>query len=426
MLNFIPKKSFFGASIGTMVEYYDYVLFSMLLPILAPLFFPAATAYQSLSKSYVIMFITMFSRPLGGIFFGYLGDTLGRRKALLMSLYGIALATAAIGLTPSYLTIGAWAVVLITIAKTIQTFCFAGEYNGAGIYVIEHAQNNKDAFVGSLLSTTTIFGSLIASFIGYIVTFSFMPVWSWRLAFIFGALIGVFGILYRKNLTESPDFKQADSRQQSFMSMLKLYPREIVACIFIGGFITVPYVTVLGFISPVLTTKGFYNNHQFMLLQTVLNIIGIIAIPIAGLIADKTSTKIVMKFACWALVLISYPLLCLVDTFHLPNLVFALIMIVIINEIMLGPSYAYLNKLFIMQYRYRAISFGFCIGMSMFSGLTPIIENYLYQLTGKFSAVSLWLIFIGLGTYLSMLAAEKKSPVTKPSTFFDPLYNKNE
>jgi MHS family proline/betaine transporter-like MFS transporter len=100
------KSHFIGASLGTMVEYYDYAVFSLYLPIIAPLFFPAETAYGSLIKGYWILLLTALARPLGGLAFGYLGDFYGRRNALLWSMSGIAIATAAIGFTPSYATIG--------------------------------------------------------------------------------------------------------------------------------------------------------------------------------------------------------------------------------------------------------------------------------------------------------------------------------
>ena len=132
----ILKKSFIGAAIGTLIEYYDYILFITFIPILSPVFFTADSAYQSLVKGYVVLLIATIARPLGGLFFGYFGDTLGRRKALLGSMYGIAIATFVMGIVPGYATLGIWACVIIIIAKSVQLFCFGGEYNGAGIYVV--------------------------------------------------------------------------------------------------------------------------------------------------------------------------------------------------------------------------------------------------------------------------------------------------
>lgn len=404
----LSRKSFFGAAIGTMVEYYDYALFTTFMPIFAPLFFPAATAYESLVKGYFVLLIAMLARPLGGLAFGQLGDAVGRRKALLTSMYGIALATALIGLVPSCATLGLWATGLVIAAKALQIFCFGGEFNGAGIYVVEHAQNKREILVSSLLTATTLFGSLLASLIGILATSSFMPDWSWRVAFVFGGLIGVFGIIYRKNMIEPPQFERANLKHQSLSAMLKEYPQELLAGIFIGGFATTPAVTVLTFINPVLMTQGYFSNHQLMLVQTFLIFCAVLALLVVGLIADRSSPSKIMTYAALALAIFSYPLLLAVDSGNFLLLISALTALVIINEIFLSPSHAYFKSIFKMQYRYRASSLSFCLGMSLLGGLTPIIENYLYKWNGRFSAISGWLIFVGLGTSWSLWLVKKK------------------
>jgi MHS family proline/betaine transporter-like MFS transporter len=403
------KSSFLGAALGTMIEYYDYALFVIFLPVISPIFFPADTLAKSIQNSYWIWLITMIIRPLGGIGFGYLGDILGRKKALLNSMYGIALSTFVIGMTPSYATIGIWAIILITVAKSVQVFCFGGEYNGAGIYVVEHAQNNREALIGSLLTSMMLFGSLLASLLGVFFTASFMPEWSWRIAFLLGGLIGVFGILYRKNLYEPPHFKQADSHRHTLGNLLKQYPRELLTGIFIGGFATVPFTTVLTFINPMLMAKGFFTKHELMWLQSLIILIAVIALVLAGLFADKHSPKKVMRIGCILLMICSYPLLLLTQgQVTVMGVIIAEAVIVIINEILLGPSNAYLKSLFPMEYRYRGASFSFCVGMSLLGGLTPLIENYIYQMTGHMSNIAIWLAFVGLGTFLSMGWVERK------------------
>jgi MHS family proline/betaine transporter-like MFS transporter len=410
----LSKKSFFGAALGTMVEYYDYALFTIFMPIFSPLFFPAQSAYESLVKGYFVLLIAMIARPLGGLAFGYLGDAFGRRKALLTSMYGIALATTAIGLIPSSSTIGVWATVLIILAKALQIFCFGGEFNGAGIYVTEHAQNKREIWISSLLTATTLFGSLLASLVGVLATASFMPAASWRVAFVLGGLIGAFGILYRKNMVESPDFEEADLKRQSLKVMLKTYPQELIAGIFMGGFATVPATTVLTFINPVLMTQGYFTNHELMLVQTFLIFCAVLALLGVGQVADRSHPAKIMAFAAWSLVLLSYPLLLAVDSKNFLVLLSALTTLIVINEIFLSPSHAYFKSIFPMQYRYRASSLSFCLGMSLLGGLTPIIENYLYKLTGQFSAVSIWLMIVGLGTLWSLSQVKKKQAAAAP------------
>ena len=408
MFNMIPRKSFFGAAIGTMIEYYDYALFSIFLPIMAPLFFPADTVYQSLVKGYFVMLITMAARPLGALWFGYLGDVYGRRKALLTSMYGIAIATVAIGLIPTYAVAGSLATVIIILGKSVQIFCFGGEYNGAGIYVVEHAESNRQGIVGSLLTATTLFGSLIAAVIGIIVTAKFMPDWSWRIAFILGGLIGVFGIFYRRNLLESPGFTEANPEREGILPLIKKFPTELFSGFFIGGFATAPFTTVLVFVNPVLMSKGLLTNHELMWLQTLYTLVAIITLIPAGFLADKLVPRKVMMASSLCLVVLAYPLLRIVDSGHVVYQILALCGLIILNEMLLGPSNAYLKNIFPAHFRYRGSSLGFTVGMSLLGGLTPVIESYLYKYSGHFSTISIWLMFIGTGTFLGLHLVKRK------------------
>lgn len=399
------KTSFFGASLGTMIEYYDYSLLATFLPLISPLFFPSETLHGSLVKGYYALLIAALARPLGALFFGYLGDMFGRKRALLYSMYGIALATLLMGMTPTYQTIGIWAGVMIIVTKAVQLFCFGGEYNGAGIYVVEHAQNKNEALIGSILTATMLFGSLVSTLIGFITTLQGMPVWSWRIAFFIGAGIGIIGILYRKNLLESPHFQQASPKEHSLKWMVKTYPYQLLAGIFIGGFATLPFTTVITFMNPVLMSNHYMDSQSLMLLQSFLIFIAVLTLLVAGRIADKTSPHTVMKAGALLLVFLSYPLLWLADLGNFGLIIAAQIILIMINEILLGPSNACLKNLFPMQYRYRAASLSFTLGMSVIGGLTPVIENYLYQRTGSFSSLAIWMTFIGLGTYWSIKKA---------------------
>jgi MHS family proline/betaine transporter-like MFS transporter len=402
----IRTKSFIGAAVGTMVEYYDYALFAMFMPIMATQFFPGKDAYHSLINGYYILTLTMLTRPFGGALFGHIGDMMGRPRALLLSMYGIAITTFIIGLTPTYSAIGIWSIVIIVISKSVQVACFAGEYNGAGIYVVEHAQGHREGLMGGMLTALMSVGLLIASLIGVVLTLDGMPTWSWRIAFYFGGLIGVFGVLYRKNLHESPQFKAADKEQQSFKKLLQQYPRQLIAGFFIGGFATAPFTTVITFINPVLMSKGFMTSNQLMWLQSLLITIGIIVLIISGQFADKISARKVMRYGAASLIVLALPLLMLIDLKSFFWLIFASTILVIINDLITGPSNAFLKNIFPAEFRYRGSSVSFTLGMSVLGGLTPLVENALYHMTGHFAAAAIWLIFIAVGAYWSISAAQ--------------------
>ncbi len=404
----ISRSSFIGAALGTLIEYYDYALISIFLPIIAPLFFPGENVYQSLSKCYFVLMIAFFSRPLGGLFFGIIGDKLGRKKALMLAIYGIAIATFALGLIPTYQHIGWFAIFLLMFCKIIQVFCFGGEYNGAGIYIVEHAGIKMQSTFSGLLTAMTLSGGLLASIIGIILTLKIMPHWSWRVAFFLGGLLGFWTITYRRKMLESPHFIPADPKIHTFKKMCNLYRKELTAGIFIGGLATVPYTTVLTFINPVLTAKGLMTTHQLMLLQTFMITISIITTILAGLLADKFNASRMMKLGCLLLVFLSYPALLGLDINQFYWIIIGEIVILTANEIQLAPAHAYLKSIFAMQFRYRASSISFCLGMSVFGGLTPVVENWLYQLTHHFSIIFIWPSVVALGTYISMVLVSQK------------------
>ncbi len=411
MSSHLSTRSFISAAFGTIVEYYDFALFSIFLPIISPYFFPASTKYESLVKAYGVLLLAVISRPLGGIFFGRIGDLFGRRRALGLSMFGIAISTLLIGFTPTYQSIGVWSIVIIMFAKIVQSFCFGGEYNGAGIYVVEHAKNHREGLVGSLLTAIAVFGSMLASLSAVITSLDFMPSWSWRLAFIFGGIIGVIGLFYRKNLLESPHFNPAPPHKFPLINLFKLFPKELIAGFFIGGFSTMPLTTVVTFINPVLITNAYFTENHAMLLQTFILFIGFIALVISGQLSDSKSPLTIMKWGALLLTLFAFPLLKAIDSGVYYIILLAEIAIVLFNEMLLGPSNALLKNIFPMKYRYRGSSLSFTLGMAVIGGLTPIVESALYSNTKHFTAIALWPISISLGTYLSLTVLNLKKPV---------------
>ena len=294
----IKKKWLLISALGTMIEYYEYSVFAIFLPIITPLFFPSTSHYKSLVKAYYFFLFIAAARPLGAIFFGHIGDFFGRRRALLTSMSGISIATLLIGILPSHATIGVSATIVVVAAKFIQVFCFGGEYNGAGTYVVEHAEPTKEATKGSLLSAMTLFGSLIAAAIGIILTLPFMPEWSWRIAFILGGSVGIIGIFFRKDLEESPDFFPTNPKQYTFLNILTQHPKALASGIVVGGMATLPFTTVLVFINPVLVTQGILTTNELMLIQTLLILAAIPVILLSAHLADTYfSPRRVMQFS---------------------------------------------------------------------------------------------------------------------------------
>jgi MHS family proline/betaine transporter-like MFS transporter len=401
------KKSLLIASLGTLIEYYDYALFSLFLPFLTPVFFPAHSQYDALVMGFYAILIASIARPLGGLVFGYIGDKFGRKVALVISLYGIAIATLMIGILPSYHVIGIWAMILLTLIRAIQMLCYGGEYSGAGIYVVELAKNNRPALIGALLTAMALVGSVVASLVGIAITSIDKVNPNWRIGFVIGGLMGLIAIYFRRSMTESIG-EHERIQTPSFKQICVLYPKEIFAGICIGGFSTLPFTTVLTFINPWLKTNGYLDSLQFMQFQFLLSTIAVVTLVLAGFFADRYSPARVMKKGVLALLILTIPLAIMLESMNLYWIISAEIILVILNEILLGPSNAYLKQIFPVNCRYRGVAVSFCLGMSLVGGLTPVIENYLYKATGHLYSIAIWIIIISFLTLLSLNSVKRK------------------
>lgn len=397
----LPKRSVIIAALGTMLEYYDYAIFSIFLPFIAPVFFPGRSKYEALVMGFYAILIAAIARPLGGLVFGYIGDRFGRKIALLISIYGIAVATLLIGVTPGYTVIGVWAMIIITFIRSIQMLCYGGEYSGAGVYVVELANGHKEGIIGGILAAMALVGSVIASLVGLVITTINKDAPNWRMAFILGGIVGFIAILYRRKMTESIGHDALDDKV-SLKQLFTVYPMQIFTGVCIGGFITLPFTTVLTFINPMLVSKGVITSFQFMLLQFVLSIIAVVVLLASGMAADRFSSRRVMQSAALLLIILGIPLGYMLASQYLALIIIAEIILIIINEVLLGPSNAFLKSIFPPNVRYRGTAFSFCLGMSIVGGLTPIVENALYSKTGSLVTISIWLIIISGFTLFSL------------------------
>lgn len=398
----MKKHSLIGASLGTMIEYYDYAIFALFITVIMPMMTGQHSGASALTSGFIVMFISQLLRPVGGVFFGSLGDRLGRKHTLLYAILGISIATLLIGLLPGYAQIGALALILLTLLKSVQIFCFGGEYNGAGVYVVEHAKPHNAFFWGSVLTATTLLGALFASMVGSLLTLHAVPTWGWRVAFIGGGLFGMLGLWYRRKMIESPEFLNTKNQPTAFRQMFQSSWRSILVAAAIGAFSTVPFSTVIIFINPFLTTQGFLTTHQMMLLQMLIIAFAIIALVTSGYLADKFGGKKIMLTGTAIIAVFSLPCLMGLTHHNLTWIIIGQLTLILGNEMVLGPSNAYMTRSFTVRERYRGASLGFASGMALAGGLTPLIENSVFHLTHSFNWLFIWPCAVGIITFFAL------------------------
>jgi MHS family proline/betaine transporter-like MFS transporter len=225
----IEKKSIWSiitaSSLGTVIEWYDFYIFGSLAPIIATQFFPKENPTAAFLATLAAFGVGFVIRPFGALVFGRLGDLMGRKSTFLLTLILMGVSTFAIGLIPSYETIGILAPIIVFVLRAVQGLALGGEYGGAAIYVAEHAPEGKKGYFTSFIQTTATFGLLLSLAVillcKYFVPEGQFEVWGWRLPFLVSVILVIVSYFIRTKMDESPVFQQMKAAGKTAKNPLK-------------------------------------------------------------------------------------------------------------------------------------------------------------------------------------------------------------
>ncbi len=399
------KRVVLSAFLGNTLEFYDYSLFGALSFLLAPLFFPSSDPLTSLFASVTVFSMGLIARPLGGLLFGYIGDTKGRKRALALSMSCMSIASLMIAVVPTYNQVGILAPIILICARLLQGVSAGGEYNGAAILSLEH-QEYHSGIISGILSSSAASGLLLAAIVGYIFSNPNLPPWAWRIPFLFGLFIGLLGLYIRTQLSESPLFQKQSAQNHPSYSLFKIFKenrKSMMFTFFIGGqtsliayllFISIP-VLLKSKIST-LTPEYSFICHSVALLAFALSAIG------AGVLSKRFRFEKIMISSCLVMPFFFSAFVTLVGTLSATQLLLSHLIFGCLIGIHAGPQHALFQTLFPIHSRYRGTSFSFSFGTGVLSALTTHIAFNLSSapwnsilwiaLTSFCSAVSLLII----------------------------------
>lgn len=366
--------------IGNALEYYDFFLYSFFVSILSPLFFPATDPLTALMMGFGVFAVGFIARPLGALFFGHWGDKHGRKKALLGTLLLMALSTVGIGLLPSYEKIGLFSPLFLVIFRLLQGFAAGGEVNGSAVFGLEQTALEKRGFVGALINSSAGVGAILATLLGALFTNGLMPEWAWRIPFLFGGLVAFVGIYLRNVLTEGEGRRQV---KLPLLDVIQNHPLSFLKAIGVGGFIHIPFYTIVGYMNPTLHAKGMIGSLELMLMNMAVTIIGVLVIPAFGYYSDKIGQQRLMSWGVLGQIALILPVFIVyTGGGSLLWILVAQMVLLMFAEAYVAPSNAYLNSLFPAECRYSGVAFGSCLGVALFGGTTPLICSQLASLFG--------------------------------------------
>ncbi|WP_176456832.1 MFS transporter [Bordetella genomosp. 5] len=427
-----PVRASVAAFVGTMIEWYDFYIYATAAALVfGKLFFPSADGFYGTLAAFGTFAVGFFARPLGGAVFGHIGDRIGRKKSLVITLLMMGTVTVLIGLLPTYASIGFWAPVLLVVLRFIQGIAVGGEWGGAVLMAGEHSPDeNKRTFFASFAQLGSPAGLILSMVMFKIVTSmddaAFMD-WGWRVPFLFSAALLVVGFAIRMGVNESPDFLAEQERKaKDKAARAASAPVEDKAPLLevLRG---APGLLALAVGANVLGIAGFYFTNTFMLAYTtqyvglsrgvildcllVVSIMQFIITPLSAYIASRIGYRRFLLLTSFVSIFTPYAMFNLVDQGTLLSLTLG----VGVAVLFMGAYYAviagYVSDTFPTRIRYTGISMAYQISGAIFGGLTPIVGTILaQQFKGQWWPLALLFSAISLLSMLSVMFLSQRRP----------------
>ncbi len=382
------RRAVTAAVVGNVLEWYDFAVYGYLATIIAKNFFPPGDDVAALLATFAAFGVGFVVRPLGGIVIGRIGDTRGRKVALIMTIMLMAIGTVLIGFIPSYATIGVIAPVLLVVARLMQGFSAGGEWGGSTAFIVEWAPADRRGFYGSFQQCSVVggllLGSGVAALLASTISSAALESWGWRIPFLLGGVIGPVGIYMRRNIGETPAYRRV-AKAPEVAASDATSPLVLAARAF--GFTVLWTVSFYIFLSymPTFTQKyaglsraaALWSNTAGLLLLMV-------AIPVMGLWSDRIGRKPLLLACCIAFIVLPYPLFSLMlSGASLATIVVIQLLIGLAIAPFSGAGPAAIAEIFPTGTRSTYMSTGYALAVAIFGGFAPFIATWLISKTGS-------------------------------------------
>ena len=421
------RKAITAAALGNAMEWFDFGVYGFVAYVLGKVFFPDVSPSVQMIAALATFSVPFLIRPLGGLFFGALGDKYGRQKVLAATIVIMSLSTFAIGLIPSYATIGIWAPILLLLAKMAQGFSVGGEYTGASIFVAEYAPDRKRGFLGSWLDFGSIAGFVLGA--GVVVLIStllgeeqFLE-WGWRVPFFLALPLGMIGLYLRHALEETPAFQQhvekleqgdreglARGPRVSFKEVATKHWRSLMTCIGVVAVTNVTYYMLLTYMPSYLSHNLHYSeNHGVLIIIAIM--VGMLFVqPLIGFVSDKIGRRPFIICGSVGLFFLAVPAFYLINSGKLGLIFAGLLMLAVLLNFFIGVMASTLPAMFPTHIRYSALASAFNVSV-LIAGLTPTAVAWLVESTNNLYMPAYYLMVIaivGLVTGVTMKETANK------------------
>jgi MHS family proline/betaine transporter-like MFS transporter len=391
--------------VGNFVEWYDFAIYSYSVTIIATLFFPAGNRAAAIIAAFALYGVAFLARPVGGLFWGSLGDRIGRRNTLAVIVLIMGGATMLIGVLPTYGTIGIMAPILLALLRLIQGFSGGGEFTGSTSFISEYAPEEKRGLFASISATFTTLPSLLGGLTVFAVAAGLgeepYAAWGWRIPFLVGGPLALVGLFIRLRMDETPAFRELKEREEQVertpareairehgSSILLVF--AIASLSALGAYTLGTYfVTYLQEVVGLSRTTSIAANFLAFFVTVPL-------VPLVGILGDRIGRKPLLLIGTPGFILLSLPGYLLASSGTFLGAIVGQLLVALPWSFVVSAVVVIIVEIFPTRIRYSGASIGYNLGYMIFGGTAPIVATYLVSVTGSNSAPAVYLIVVAV------------------------------
>ncbi|MFF5400513.1 MFS transporter [Peribacillus butanolivorans] len=413
------RRILIASLVGSSIEWFDYFLYGTVAALVFnQLFFVNEDPTIGLLLSYASFALAFFIRPFGGVIFSHIGDRIGRKKTLVLTLSLMGVATFGMGLLPTYQAVGIWAPILLITLRLVQGLGIGGEWGGALLLAVEYAPAEKRGLFGAIPQMGVTIGMLLGTIALSIMTLlpeSAFMTWGWRLPFIFSALLVFFGLWIRKGIDETPSFKKVKESGEvpklPIVETLKNYWREVLIAVGAKVVETAPFYIFSTFVVSYATSNLGFSRTATLTAVMIATIITTILIPFMGMLSDKIGRKKLFIGGTIGMALFAFPYFWMLQQ---KSVLLLIIATVIGLGVIWAPITAVLgtmfSEIFDARIRYTGITLGYQIGAALAGGTAPLVATALLnRFNNSYVPVAIYIIFASLVSLAAIWAVKDRS-----------------
>jgi MHS family shikimate/dehydroshikimate transporter-like MFS transporter len=379
------RRVLFSSFLGSAVEFYDFLLYGTAAALVfGQLFFSDLTPMVATIASFGTLAVGYVVRPLGGVIFGHFGDRIGRKSMLVLTMTLMGVASFAIGLLPTYASIGVLAPILLILLRLIQGFAVGGEWGGAALMALEHSDENRRGYSASFANMGAPAGAVLSTVVLAVVTLlpeeAFLT-WGWRIPFLLSAVLVGIGLYVRLKVTESPLFEQevvtavaSEKKRLPIVDVLRNNPRSVLLGIG-AGLGAFALQALMATFALTIGVQGGLPRSTVLWLFAAGSFVQMFALPLYAALSDRIGRRPVMITGCAAAIVAVYPVLLLIASGSVLGVLLGfLIAMPLVQAAMYGPLAAFTTEIFATGNRYTGASLGYQLSSTLGGGFAPLIS----------------------------------------------------